>query len=113
MLLSRGCTMVMRTLRMSYSASNSNSAPRPYSMSWLLRSASTRTPRPALEVDDLQHAVRHDDQIARTETLRYIFREVQPVFHQNQRIGAGRAHGFNRFDAEIDVLVGDAFGSSL
>ena len=32
------------------------------------------------------------------------------MFHQNQRIGAGRAHGFNRLDAEIDVLVGDAFG---
>ena len=32
------------------------------------------------------------------------------MLHQNQRIGTGGAHGFNRLDAEIDVLVGDAFG---
>ena len=32
------------------------------------------------------------------------------MLHQNQRIGTGGAHGFNRLDAEGGVFVGDAFG---
>ena len=43
----------------------------------------------ALEVDYLDHAVRHDDQIAGAEALRNVLAVIQPVLHHNQRIRAG------------------------
>ena len=32
------------------------------------------------------------------------------MFHQNQRSRAGIAHGLNRLDAKVHVLVGDVLG---
>ena len=64
----------------------------------------------ALEIDYLDHAVRHDDQIAGTEALRHVLAVIQSVLHHDQRIGAGGTDRLDGFNAEIDVFVRDAFG---
>ena len=43
----------------------------------------------ALEVDYLDHAVRHDDQIAGAEALGNVLAVIQSVLHHDQRIGTG------------------------
>ena len=63
-----------------------------------------------LEVDDLDYAVRHDDQIAGAESLRDVLAVVQFVFHHDQRIRAGGADCLDGFNAEGNVFIRDAFG---
>ena len=63
-----------------------------------------------LEIDYLDDAVRHDDQIAGTEALRHVLAVIQPVLHHDQRIRTGGADRLDGFNAEGDVFIRDAFG---
>ena len=63
-----------------------------------------------LEVNDLDDAVRHDDQIAGAEALGHVLAVIQSVLHHDQRIGTGGADCLDGFNAEGDVFIRDAFG---
>ena len=64
----------------------------------------------ALEIDYLDHAIRHDDNVAGSEALRHVLAVIQPVLHHDQRIRTGGADRLDGFNAEGDVFIRDAFG---
>ena len=61
---------------------------------------------PILEIDDVQELVRHNQAVAGAEPVRHITGEVQPLFDEDERVGAERLSFYQLFQHELHIPVG-------